>query len=123
MTLKKVKVIKKADPTTFVLLNDGFYAKDAERIFCGGLPLNKANVKAWAKLSTNEESCYSKDDKRIYYLNREMKNADYHTFEVIIPPAYKDGNYLAQYAKDKNHYYFCELIISEEEYQKRECNE
>ena len=112
----KAKMVKKADPKTFVPLNGGAFGKDDNNIFSWGLPLNKANVETWVKFSAHPKSYYSKDDKRIYYLNREVKEADYHTFEVLIPP--NDGFNLTQLAKDKNQFYFCELIISEEEYQK-----
>ena len=49
---------------------------------------------------------YSKD-KYIYYFNRIIKEADAETFEVIV------NKNKEQYAKDKNHYYRCELITEE----------
>ena len=54
----------------------------------GKTPLPKANPATWRKIS----HFYSKDDKRIYYLNKLIKEVDYNTFEVVVltsPEGYK----------------------------------
>ena len=38
----KIKILKKADPATFVSNNDGYFAWDAKSIFWGGYLLPKA---------------------------------------------------------------------------------
>ena len=63
----------------------------------------------WQKIS----HFYSKDDKRIYYQNKLIKEADYDTFEVVLltsPEGYK-----LPYGKDKNQYYEYGRPLSEAE--------
>ena len=52
-------------------------------------------------------------DKRIYFLNKLIKEVDYDTFEVVVltsPEGYK-----LPYGKDKNQYYNYGNPLSEEE--------
>jgi hypothetical protein len=97
--------VRKASPETFVSLNDGHFARDANFVFCGAATLPKANVELWNKIS----GYYSKDDRRIYYFNRPMAQADYDSFEVV--PTKR-----IQLAKDKTHYYNNDRVISAEEF-------
>ena len=39
----KIKILKRADPATFVSNNDGYFAWDAKSIFWGGYLLPKAD--------------------------------------------------------------------------------
>ncbi|WP_314278776.1 DKNYY domain-containing protein, partial [Capnocytophaga sputigena] len=87
----------------------GDFAKDDTYVFYGKTPLPKANPATWRKIS----HFYSKDDKRIYYQNKLIKEADFDTFEVVVltsPEGYK-----LPYGKDKNQYYNCGNPLSEEE--------
>ena len=97
------------NPATFISMNDGDFAKDDTYVFNGKTPLPKANPATWRKIS----HFYSKDDKRIYYLNKLIKEADYDTFEVVVltsPEGYK-----LPYGKDKNQYYNYGNPLSEAE--------
>jgi len=96
------KVVKNADLDTFISLNDGMFGKDVNHVFAYGKILKKANIATWHKIIDIAGVNYSKDDKRIFYLNREMKEADYDTFEVIYPNCPYSPH---QLAKDKNHFY------------------
>jgi DKNYY family len=98
-------VVKKADSASFVSLNDGFFGFDKDFIFCAGATLPKANVATWRKL----HRYYSQDNKRIYYVNREIKTADYATFEVI-------SHEWMQFAKDKNVFYNNDRALSQAEF-------
>ncbi len=64
----KIKILKKADPTTFVSNNDGYFAWDAKSIFWGGYLLPKADLQSWRIVNT--EMDLSRDDKHFYILNK-----------------------------------------------------
>lgn len=91
--------VRKATPETFQSLNDGHFARDHQFIFYGGSPLPGAKVDTWRRM----ECYYSKDDRRIYYLNRHIKAADYATFEVVLSEPL---------ARDKNNLYFNDEIVT-----------
>lgn len=95
----RIKIMPKADPATFVSMNDGIFAKDAHHVFHEARILPRANPAAWQKLTHG----YSKDDKRIYYDNRLIKEADYDTFEVVQLTRPQGDNWA--FGKDKNQYY------------------
>lgn len=99
--------VRKATPGTLQSLNDGYFARDHQFVFCSGSPLAGAKPDTWQKV----EGYYSKDDRRIYYLNRHIKAADYATFEVV--PAERD---LARFARDQNNCYFGDEIVSAEDF-------
>ncbi|MDO4880090.1 MAG: DKNYY domain-containing protein [Capnocytophaga sp.] len=105
----KIKILAKANPTTFTSLNDGDFAKDDKSVFYGKATLPKANPATWQKLS----HFYSKDDKRIYCRNKLLKEADYDTFEVILLTS-REG-YQYPYGKDKNQYYYYGNPLTEAE--------
>ena len=104
------KIVKCASPKTFVSLDDGYFGIDEANVYCKKYKLQKASPKTWKKI---KEGYYYSIDKKIYYLNEIVKNADLETFEVIE----MEWNYIlpTQLAKDKNHYYFNERIITKEE--------
>jgi hypothetical protein len=105
----KAKVVKGASPETFVSLNDGYFGYDDKNVFCQIYKLNKADPASWKKFQSN---CHYSKDKHVYYLNRLIKEADVETFEVVKD---KYGSWL--YAKDKNHHYRCECIITQEKFE------
>ncbi|WP_311329460.1 DKNYY domain-containing protein, partial [Capnocytophaga gingivalis] len=105
----KIKILAKANPATFISMNDGDFAKDDRSVYYGKSSLPKANPATWRKIS----HFYTKDDKRIYYQNKLLKEVDYDTFEVVLltsPEGYK-----LPYGKDKNQYYNSGNPLSEDE--------
>lgn len=87
--------VRKATANSFVSLNDACFGKDHQFVFCGAVTIPKAKVDHWKKIGGH----YSKDDQRIYYFNREIRDADYDSFEVI--PTVLN----VQLAKDKGRFY------------------
>ncbi len=71
--------VRKADPASFVSLNDAHFGRDDNFVFCGAATIPKAKVQHWRKIG----GYYSKDDVRVFYFNREIKDADYESFEVV----------------------------------------
>ena len=106
----KPNLVKNACPRTFVSFGDCVFGYDENNVYYKQNKLNGANPKTWKKLK--EGYNYSKD-KKIYYLNRIIKEADVETFEV----AETNKSYL-QYAKDKNNYYNNDRIITKEGFEK-----
>jgi len=98
--------VRKASAASFISLNDGHYGKDDNCVFCGAATLPRAKVAQWRKIG----GYYSKDDARVYYFNRLMRDADYDTFEVL-----DTGGFL-QMAKDKNHFYDTDRVVGEAEF-------
>ena len=101
--------VRKANPATFVSLNDGYIGKDDSFVFCGTAVIPKANVRSWTKIGGN----YSKDDSRIFYHNRGVPGADYETF-VFVP----SGKDYVQLARDKQNFYCNDKPIDEQEFLK-----
>jgi hypothetical protein len=109
--------VRKASPASFFSLNDGHFGKDDKFVFCGPATLPKANVEYWKKI----RGFYSKDDARIYYFNRPIRDADYGSFEVLST----GGNFI-QLAKDRTHFYNNDCVIDESEFEvmvKKYCDE
>lgn len=98
--------VRKAASASFVSLNDGHYGKDDSFVFCGVATLPKAKVDYWRKIG----GYYSKDDARVYYFSRLIRDADYDTFEVV------DTSGFLQMAKDKNRFYETDRVVSEAEF-------
>ena len=72
-----------------------------------GKQLSKADLPSWELLS----HWYSRDAKRVYYLNREIKGADRDSFTVCTP---LDAPPLADHlARDKEHFYQNDEMIEE----------
>lgn len=57
---------------------------------------------------------YSKDDVRVYYRNRQLREADQASFEFV-----STGRYWLHMAKDKNQYYDNDRGIDEAEFAAR----
>lgn len=100
--------VRKASPASFVSLNDGHFGRDDNFIFCGAATLPKAKVENWRKIGGN----YSKDDARIYYFNRPIREADYGSFEVA-----STGRSWIQLAKDNSHFYHNDRVIDAAEFE------
>lgn len=111
----KTKIVKKAIPSSFHSLGDGYFGYDEKFVFCGQSVIPKAKPATWRKL--HEEYFYSRDENRIYYFNRLIKEADAETFEIVVVPSIY-GN-PSQYAKDKNVGYLNDNTVSLEELEKR----
>jgi hypothetical protein len=97
--------VRKATPGSFVSLNDSYFGKDDNFIFCGAATLPGAKVEHWRKIGRY----YSQDEARIYYFNRRVKGADYATFEVVPSADW-------ELAKDAKHYYRNEAIVDAAEF-------
>ena len=103
----KVKVIKGAEVSSFRSLGDTYFARDEKRIYAYGKQLPKAELTSWELLG----HWYSRDARRVYYLNREIKGADRDSFTVCTP---LDAPLLADHlARDKDHFYQNDEIIEE----------
>ena len=103
----KVKIIKSAEVSSFRSLGDTYFARDEQRIYAYGKQLPKAELTSWELLG----HWYSRDAKRVYYLNREIKGADRDSFTVCTPP---DAPPLADHlARDKEHFYQNDEMIDE----------
>jgi hypothetical protein len=89
----KANWVRKASSDSFVSLNDGYFGKDANFAFFGRAMISKANVECWEKV----DGYYSKDDKRVYYRNCILRDADPNTFVFLDPKE--------QLARDKRHLY------------------
>ena len=55
--------------SSFLSLSDTYFARDEKRIYAYGKQLPKADLPSWELLG----HWYSRDAKRVYYLNREIK--------------------------------------------------
>lgn len=97
--------VRQANPETFVSLGDGYFGKDDDFVFFGRAVIPKAKVQSWRKIG----GFYSKDDSRIFYMNRLIKIADFDSFEFT-------ETQIVQLAKDRNHYYWNENVISKDKY-------
>ena len=98
--------VRKANPQTFISLQDGYFGKDDRFVFFGRGVIPNANVKWWRKIKGK----YNKDDSRIFYMNRLIRVADYESFEVT-----KHG--IVQLAKDKKNCYWNENVIGRDKYE------
>ena len=106
----KVKIVRSADVSSFQSIGDTFFAKDCFRIYGFGKPLPRVDLLSWELLG----HWYSRDAKRVFYLNREIKGADRNSFTVCTPlDASPMSDHLAQ---DKDHFYRNDEIIEKEEW-------
>lgn len=103
--------VRKASPQSFVSLSDGHFGQDEQFVFFGAVTLPKAKVQQWRKLG----GYYSTDDTRVFYANREIKDADVASFEVIRSPI--PSRDFIQAAKDRNHYYSNDRIVDLREFE------
>ena len=103
----KVKIIKGAEVSSFRSLGDTYFAGDEKRIYAYGKQLPNVELTSWELLG----HWYSRDVKRVYYLNRELKGADRDSFTVYTP---MDAAPLADHlARDKEHFYQNDEVIEE----------
>ena len=103
----RVKLIKGAEVSTFRSLGDTYFARDAGRIYAYGKPLPRVELTSWELF----RCWYSRDARRVYYLNREIQGADQDSFTVCTPP---DAPPLADHlARDRNHFYWNDEITEE----------
>lgn len=100
--------VKKADPSSFVSLNDGFYGTDADHVFCKAVPLPKANVARWRRVG----GYYSADDRRVYYIHREIRGADVGSFAVV-----PTRHGVLQLARDAHRFYTNDEVIGAADFQ------
>ena len=108
-----VKIIKRAEISSFRSLGDTYFARDAKRIYAYGKQLPKVDLTSWELL----RCWYSRDDRRVYYLNREIRGADRDSFTVCTP---LDAPPLADHlARDKNHFYRNDEITEEAQWLKQ----
>lgn len=63
--------VKDADPVTFVSLNDGWFGRDAARVYSAGYALRDVDIGQWRLLGC----FYSTDGRNIYFLNRRVRGA------------------------------------------------
>ena len=109
----KVKIIRGAEVSSFHSLGDTYFARDRKRIYAYGKQLPKAELTSWELLG----HWYSRDARRVYYLNREIKGADRDSFTVCTP---LDAPLLADHlARDKDHFYQNDERIEEAQWRER----
>ena len=109
----KVKIIRGAEVSSFRSLGDTYFARDRKRIYAYGKQLPKAELTSWELLG----HWYSRDARRVYYLNREIKGTDRDSFIVCTP---LDAPLLADHlARDKDHFYQNDERIEDAQWRER----
>ena len=71
----KIKILKKADSTTFVSNNDGYFAWDAKSVFWGGYLLQGADLQSWHIVDA--QKALLKDAKRFYIQNKRVTEEEW----------------------------------------------
>ena len=71
----KIKILKKADPDTFLSNNDGYFAWDAKSVFWGGYLLPKVDLQSWRIV--DEKKGLSRDDKHCYIQNKQVTEEEW----------------------------------------------
>ncbi len=105
----KPRWVRKADPASFVSLNDGTYGRDDSHIFCRAIVVLGADTATWRLL----ESDYSADHRRVYYDGRRLSGADAESFEIVC-----DDDRGLRLAKDRQQYYWTGRIVDEADFLK-----
>lgn len=101
-----MKIIKGAEVSSFRSLGDTYFARDEQRIYAYGKQLPKAELTSWELLG----HWYSRDAKRVYYLNREIKGGS-GQFLICTPV---DAALLVDHlACDKDHFYQNDEMMEE----------
>ncbi|WP_010397140.1 MULTISPECIES: DKNYY domain-containing protein [Paracoccus] len=108
----RARRVVKADTRTFRSCGDTcLVGYDDYFTFAQGSSIPKAKRKGWRYLSYS----YSRDEKAIFYLNSRVEGADLESFEVVpVFSSHKIGP--APLARDRNHYYWCDEIIDNDEF-------
>lgn len=70
----KPKILKKADPETFVSNNDGYFAWDKNYVFYGQSTLPGASPTTWKLL--NQKKSISTDGKNFYFQNHKVSEEE-----------------------------------------------
>jgi hypothetical protein len=110
MDAGKPSWVRQANPEKFVSLKDAHFGKDDSLVFCGRHVLQGVRVDHWTKIG----GYYSKDDRRVYYFNRQIRAADHISFEVV-----PSGDGDLQLARDKCNCYWNDNIIVKDEFLKK----
>ena len=105
----KPRWVRKADPDSFVSLNDGIYGRDDSRVFCRATVVQGADVETWERL----ESDYSRDHRHVYYDGRRLSGSDAGSFKVVC-----DDLRGLRLAKDRQQYYWTGRIVDEATFRK-----
>ena len=71
----KIKILKKADPATFVSNNDGYFAWDSKSVFWGGYLLPGAYLQTWHIVDAQQ--ALSKDAKHFYVQNKRVTEEEW----------------------------------------------
>lgn len=109
---QRARRVVKADARTFRSCGDTcLVGYDDDFAFAEWASIQKAKRKSWRYLSNS----YSRDEKAAFYLERRVEGADLETFEVV-PVFSRSDIGPAPLARDKNHYYWGESIIDDDEY-------
>ncbi len=102
-----MKIIKGAEVSSFRSLGDTYFARDEKLIYAYCKQLPKADLPSGELLS----HWYSREDKRVYYLNRQINGAYRDSFTVCTP---LDAPPLADHlARDKEYFYQNDEMIEE----------
>lgn len=101
----KAKWVRKANATSFVSFNDGFFGKDEQSAFWGTSAISKSKAIHWKRIG----GPFSKDDSRIFFANASIDEADYDSFEVV----WADGIPLA---KDNRRFFRDRTVVDEAEF-------
>lgn len=93
----KVKVVKGADPESFVSCNDGKFGKDYHHVYYYFHQIKKADPKTWKLLDLNEG--YSCDEKHVFRFKVHIEDADVDTLSLF---EFTDREgYTIKFLKDK----------------------
>jgi hypothetical protein len=91
--------IPNADPKTFLVVNDGLWAKDKNHVYYQFDQLNDVDPPIFIAIDEN----WGKDDRFYYYHNLRIDSLDYKTAEIIS----------SYYIKDKNNVFFWDAIVKD----------
>jgi hypothetical protein len=92
-------------PSTNLIVLNSIYSKDNKKVYIntpdksGGI--DNADPGTFQLLSTESESAYTKDSKRVYFYDEPIANADASTFVQLND----------RYEKDLNHVYHMEMTL------------
>ena len=92
------RIIKDADPASFIILSDSAYAKDKTRVYRLGTAIKEADPDSFELFGDTD---FSKDKNNVYYAGI-LSAADTESFEILNSP----------YARDKNHFYFGNIFLN-----------
>lgn len=97
--------IRGADLESFVSLRND-YGFDEQGVWCQKTRLPKADPSTWIYLGR----LWSRDDKRMYYAEREVRDIDQARFSIVNAPT------IGSYALDGRRYFFSDREITEDKF-------